>query len=154
MEEVEIETIYIDNNAGSHFNALRDGLKIYGLMFRQAGKFVVSSLVSAAIDVLLFALLHYSVGWGRIPAQIGARVVSSLVNYGLNSRLVFDKKPSGQSFLRYAVLAAVVLALSCLGHLVLEKLHFPALLAKIIVDGVLYFLSYRVQRLNIFPADD
>ena len=154
VKEVEIETIYIDNNASSHFNALKDGLRIYKLMFRQAGKFVVSSLVSALIDIALFALLHYAAGWSRIAAQIGARVVSALVNYMLNSRMVFGKKMSGQSLLKYAVLAVFILACSCAGHWVLEQLHVPAILATIIVDGLLYIVSYRVQRSKVFGGGE
>ncbi|MBQ8952562.1 MAG: bifunctional glycosyltransferase family 2/GtrA family protein [Clostridia bacterium] len=152
VKEVEIETIYIDNNASSHFNALRDGLKIYRLMFRQAGKFVLSSLISSLLDVLLFSLAHYALGWSRIGAQIGARVISATVNYLLNSRMVFGKRVSGQSFVRYAALAVVILACSCVGHWLLEKLHVPAILAKIIVDGLLYLVSYRVQRSKVFGS--
>jgi len=33
IREVEIETVYIDNNRASHFRAMRDGLRIYRLMF-------------------------------------------------------------------------------------------------------------------------
>lgn len=153
VKEIEIETIYIDNNSSSHFNAMKDGLRIYRLMFRQAGKFVVSSLVSSLIDILLFALLHYAAAWSRIAAQIGARVVSAFVNYVLNSRMVFGKKMSGQSLLRYALLAVFILACSCVGHYLLEKIHMPALLAKIIVDGILYFASYRIQRSRVFGED-
>jgi len=29
---VEIETVYIDNNRGSHFHTLRDGKRIYRLL--------------------------------------------------------------------------------------------------------------------------
>ena len=153
VKEVEIETIYIDNNASSHFNALKDGLKIYRLMFRQAGRFVLSSLISALLDVLLFSLAHYALGWSRVAAQIGARVISATANYLLNSRMVFGKKPTNQSFVRYAVLALFILGASCLGHMALERLHVPAVTAKIIVDGLLYFLSYRVQRSRVFGAE-
>ena len=38
--EVPIETIYIDNNSGSHFNPLRDGLRI----FKQIITYMCSSL--------------------------------------------------------------------------------------------------------------
>jgi len=154
VKEVKIETIYIDNNASSHFSALKDGLKIYRLMFRQAGKFVVSSLISALLDFLLFALLHHAVGWGRIPAQIYARIVSALVNYVLNSRLVFGRKMSRQSLVRYAALAVFILACSCVGHALLEPIGVPALVAKIIVDGLLYIVSYRVQRSKVFASGD
>ena len=111
---------------------------------------MLSSLISALLDVLLFSLAHYTLGWSRIGAQIGARVISATVNYLLNSRMVFGKKPTNQSFARYAALALCVLGCSCLGHLALEKLRVPAILAKILVDGLLYFLSYRVQRSKVF----
>lgn len=32
IREIEIETVYIDNNRGTHFRALRDGLRIYKLI--------------------------------------------------------------------------------------------------------------------------
>ena len=152
VKEVEIETIYIDNNASSHFNALKDGLKIYRLMFRQAGKFMLASLISALLDVLLWSLAHYALGWGRVAAQVGARVISAVVNYLLNSRMVFGKKPTNQSFARYALLALFILGCSCLGHMVFEWLHVPGLLSKIIVDGLLYLLSYRIQRAKVFAS--
>ncbi|MBO4299549.1 MAG: GtrA family protein, partial [Clostridia bacterium] len=151
VSEVKIDTIYIDNNASSHFNALKDGLKIYRLMFRQAGKYCLSSLISALLDMLLFSLAHYALGWSRIAAQIGARVISATVNYLLNSRIVFGKKPNDQSFMRYAILALFILGCSCVGHKLFEEwLHVPALPAKIIIDGLLYFVSFRVQRAKVF----
>ena len=55
-------------------------------------------------------------------------------------------------FFTYAVLAVIILALSCVGHFILEKLHVPAILAKILVDGLLYLLSYRVQRSKVFAG--
>ena len=36
----------------------------------------------------------------------------------------------------------------------LEKLHVPALLAKIIVDGLLYLVSYRIQRSKVFGQSE
>ena len=150
VEEVSIETIYIDNNSSSHFNGLRDGLKIYRLMFRQAGRFCASSIISAVIDYVLFILCHYAVHLTAVPAQIIARVVSSLTNYTLNSRMVFGRKATPQSFAKYYLLAACVLACSCGGLKLLALIHVPELLAKIIVDAVLYVVSYRVQRGKIF----
>jgi len=34
IKEIEIETIYIDNNSHSHFNALKDSKRIYREIFR------------------------------------------------------------------------------------------------------------------------
>ena len=35
---IPIETVYIDNNEGSHFRPLKDGLKIYKILFRKHNK--------------------------------------------------------------------------------------------------------------------
>ncbi len=37
--EMEIETIYIDNNASSHFQPVRDSFRIYGQILKAAGSF-------------------------------------------------------------------------------------------------------------------
>ena len=37
--EMEIETIYIDNNASSHFQPVRDTFRIYGQILKAAGSF-------------------------------------------------------------------------------------------------------------------
>ena len=153
IREVTIETIYIDNNAASHFNAVKDGLRIYGLMFRQAGKFAASSVLCALVDFLLFSILVYAAHWAVIPSQIAARVVSALVNYALNSLVVFGRKLSGKSFLRYVMLAAFILGCSCIGHFILQQIHTPAILAKIIVDGLLYIVSYKLQRTHVFAQE-
>ncbi len=150
VQEVTIETIYLDNNASSHFNGLKDGLKIYRLMFRQAGRFCVSSLLSAVVDYLGFIICSYAVQLNAVPSQIIARVISSLFNYALNSRMVFGKKATVGSFVKYYALAVCILLCSCVGLKLLTLIHVPELLAKLIVDVVLYIVSYRVQRGRIF----
>ena len=61
--EVPIETVYIDDNASSHFNVLRDSIKIYKVIFKYLGptflKFLSSSFLSFLIDLLGFCLFFY-----------------------------------------------------------------------------------------------
>ena len=49
--EVPIETVYINDNEGSPFRPIRDGLTIYKDMF----KFALSSLSSFIVDYLVYA---------------------------------------------------------------------------------------------------
>ena len=51
--EVPIETVYIEENASTHFNPVKDSLKIYGVIF----KFLFSSLASSIIDLAMFSVL-------------------------------------------------------------------------------------------------
>ena len=150
VKEVTIETIYIDGNASSHFNALKDGLRIYALMFRQAGKFMLSSLGCWLLEYILFIVLGITTGLAQGVRQVIVRVISSICNYTLNSLFVFESKPNGKSFLRYCILAACILGLSVLGLRLLETLGVPEALAKPIVDVILYLVSYRVQRSRVF----
>ena len=93
--EVPIETVYINDNEGSHFRPIRDGLLIYKDMF----KFALSSLGSFMVDYLvyaffLFILMAVPISLRILLANGIARVTSSIFNYSTNKRLVFKNKDS------------------------------------------------------------
>src|SRR5699024_778674 len=52
IEEVNIETIYIEQNSSSHFNPVLDSVKIYTVFL----KYTFSSLTSFGLDILLFTI--------------------------------------------------------------------------------------------------
>lgn len=150
VQEVKIETIYIDNNAGSHFNAVKDGMRIYKLLFRQVGAFMGSSLLASAVDYGMFLLLRWLVPEILLVAVAGARVVSSLVNYFVNREVVFKAKTDHGSFLRYYLLVAVIMLLNYLGILLLTSIGIGDLIAKIAMDVLLFVVSYRAQNKLVF----
>ena len=146
LREVPIETVYIDGNASSHFNALRDSARIY----REILKFSLSSLAAFIVDYLLFALLCLFLReW---TANILARLCSATVNFTINRKLVFrSDKPLLRSALEYALLAAAILAGNTLVlTLLVERAGMPELLAKLIVELLFFLLSWTVQRCLIF----
>ena len=49
--EVPIETIYINDNAGSHFNPVRDAIKIYMVIFKHLFSYIFSSGLSFIIRI-------------------------------------------------------------------------------------------------------
>ena len=150
VREVTIETIYIDNKSSSHFHAIRDGLRIYALMFRQAGKFLCSAVLCTLLEYLLYVVLVYPLHLDGWLGQLIVRVLSSPVNYYLNSKMVFERKPTGRTFALYCALVAACMAASSGGIWLLEAIHLPPVLSKVIVDCVLFFVNYRVQRNRIF----
>ena len=157
--EVPIKTIYFDNNSGSHFHPIRDSF----LIMRQILKFISASLISFVVDWLLYILfLHvifrliFGKGAGELPSwtvplsYFGARIISGVVNYLLNSRFVF-KSAGKRQFIGYFVLWAVILGLGMLGSfLIKDLLGWPGIVCKLLVDLPLFLLSYFVQREVIF----
>ena len=156
-EEVPISTVYLEKNRSSHFRVVRDSIRIYSLIL----KYLLSSVAAAVIDELAFFLFK-SVGvlaFLPIPltwtAAVAARIISSLVNFFINARLVFGGKPSARSMVRYYVLAVVQLAVSTALVFLTEQLlsiSLPVLstLTKTVIDTVLFFFSFRIQHKWVF----
>jgi glycosyltransferase involved in cell wall biosynthesis len=144
--EVEIETVYLDGNRSSHFDPIRDSMRIYFVLAR----FFVSSLVAAGIDFagfsVAFAMTHHvltSVVVGRL---------SSLVNYAINKRYVFQNEGSVKGTLvRYYLLVVVVAALSYgLIWTLTTRAHWNVFVAKVGVDLLLSLVSFSMQRTFVF----
>ena len=143
-----IETVYLNDNASSHFNPFKDSIKIYLCIF----KFCASSLLAFVVDYVLFLLL--SALTGGLAARtslrisvIGARLVSATVNFFVNRKVVFKGNESlGKAVVKYAALAVVVLALNLLlMNLLTITWGWPKALAKILVEVLLFFFNFVIQ---------
>ena len=160
FDQVEIATVYLEENRSSHFRVVRDSLRIYALIIR----YLLSSVSAAVIDALAYFLLK---SWGALAllpfpttwtAAALARILSSLCNFLLNARVVFGGNPSGRALVRYYTLAVVQLSLST-ALVYLAELAFaisaPALstLVKVLVDTILFFFSFRIQHKWVFNSE-
>lgn len=142
--QVPIDTIYLEGNRSSHFDVLRDPIRIYGLIFA----FLGSSLFAAGVDYAVFALVSTLLPGVLVAAVVIARVASSLVNFGVNHHLVFRQKGSPKdTMLRYY---ALVLAVMVAGYLIISALQaytpLGLYVSKLCTDIGLYFVSFVVQR--------
>lgn len=159
IREETIRTIYINDNAASHFNPFKDSLKIYACIFKFMGaslvrffKFIASSLVGFCVDyvmVLLLSMLTAGMGAEKslLISVVGARIVSATVNFIINKKVVFKSDGSWKAELgKYAVLAACILIANyLLMHLLTITLGMHIAVAKLIVEVVLFILSFTVQ---------
>ena len=92
--EVPIATIYLEENASSHFRPVVDSIRVYVPFL----KFSLSSLAAFGIDAI--AVLRADGGRPATspPSVVSARVVSASVNFAMNHRLVFAggrRRPAG-----------------------------------------------------------
>lgn len=148
--EVPIETVYIENNRSSHFNPVRDAWRIYKMILF----FVASSLFTMLVDYVLVVGLSAAmrgVAQSLLISVVAARSVSSLINYFINCKLVFEHR-SRSSIPRYYLLAVGMLALNY-GLLLLTGRFMPVAVGKLLVELALYPLSFYLQRKYVFPPE-
>ncbi len=164
MIPITIETIYENANEGTHFHPIRDSFRIYKVIFGSFFRFMSVSLACFVIDQILALILRKwilpPVGFARgsmLNLQVsgwGARMVSSVVNFVLNKNLVFRMKGNaGKPALKYAVLCIAIITVSNAGVWVLGQIGMADWLAKILMDTMLYFLSYRAQERWVFKEE-
>ena len=155
--EERIETVYEDNNSGSHFRTVRDSFRVYKEILR----FSASSLASFAIDYCMYALLlaltgAAGIGHSLVVSNIGARLVSGTANYTMNRKLVFRSRTGfAKSAAQYVALAALILAGNTIVLSMLAgTFGINRLAAKLITEALFFVISWTVQKYVIFFSDD
>ena len=151
VKEESIETIYLDNNSGTHYSPFKDTMRI----FKEVIKFSASSLIGFLVDYTLFSLLTLiPTGWEHwvLACNIFARIVSASVNFTINYHLVFKSQQKvWVAIVRYALLAIFILACNTtLLWLLVEQAGWNEYLAKILVEVTMFIVSWLVQRLFVF----
>ncbi|MEI6706847.1 MAG: bifunctional glycosyltransferase family 2/GtrA family protein [Methylococcales bacterium] len=145
--EIPIRTIYLDDNASSHFSPIFDSFKIYFVLFR----FFLSSLTTSVIDYIVF-IISLSYGFDIALATIFARLLAGSYNYLVNKNIVFKDKDSAiNSFIKYWILVMILGTISFLCITWLSTLtNIPISAAKIIVETLLFLASFVLQRDVVF----
>lgn len=157
MKEIEIETIYENNNSETHFDPVLDSFKIYKLIFGNFFRFIFASLGAAVVDLIgfqLFLLALKDVGgeYIIIYATVLARIISSLFNYSVNRHIVFKSKEKAKNTLiKYYILCLVQMSCSAVAtYFAAKYILIPKVIIKCIVDTILFFISYRIQKNLVF----
>jgi len=161
LREIDIKTVYINNNSGSHFNPLKDSWRIYKCILM----FGASSMLAFVIDFVLFTLLSLWVlpsvtGFSSdskllevIFAAVPARIISSLANFFVNRNVIFTKKNQkslARHMLGYYLLVAGILVVNIFMITGFQSLGLNVLVAKILTEAILFFVSFFFQRRVIF----
>lgn len=152
--EVPIETVYDGMNEGTHFRPIVDSFKIMKLIF----VFMASSLSSSLLDLLVFygAMRLLPAGkYAILAATVIARAVSSFYNFNLNKKVVFGAGGDYQkTMVRYYCLCIPQMLISALLVSLLNKWVVGSALVttglKFLVDTVLFFISFTIQREWVF----
>lgn len=147
IKEVEIETIYINNNENSHFNTIKDSLLVY----KEIIKFSLSSLVSFIIDYILYILLILSTD-NLLLSNITSRIISGTTNYLINKNIVFKNKSNPlKSMIKYFTLVIIILIINTiLLDILVNKIYINKIISKLLVELFLFIFSFILQQKLIF----
>ena len=153
IAEVPIETVYISNNSGSHFNPIKDSVMIYKLF----AKYIISSLSSFILDIFLYTLfinllpeIKNNIITKIVVATVVARIISASYNFVLNSKVVFKNK-NKDSIIKYFILCGVQMFISAFAvSKLFEVLHVNSTLIKVIVDTIIFVINFVIQREWVF----
>lgn len=157
-KEHKIQTVYIEENQTSHFNPIVDSFKIYKVIL----KFMLSSMAASIIDIVLFSVFIAAIGnlvdanMKVLVATFAARAVSSMFNCIFNKRAVFKSNaPFMKILIKYYVVCIIQTsvsygAVSGLSMLLNVEGGPLMVLTKVVVDVILFFLSFKVQRAWVY----
>lgn len=124
-------------------------------------RYAVSSVLSWVVDNGLFYLAKLLLGTrlGLLADSVCtviARVFSSFFNFNLNNRFVFDNREGyGGALLRYYCLAVPQMLcsaglLTLTDHLLGVTAPHLSTLVKIVIDTILFVISYVIQKKWVF----
>ncbi len=156
IESVTIQTIYLEENASTHFNPIKDSIKIYKVLLGNFIKYTLSSLSASLIDIAIFKILVIILKQRLVMyilvATVIARICSSLYNFFMNKAVVFksDKSILITAIKYYVLCIGQMLVSAGLVTLCYSLCPIGETVEKIIIDTLLFFVSYRIQRKFIF----
>ena len=158
--EVPIDTIYEkkpdDVEKRSHFKTFSDSIKVWSVLLKNINFYIIGILLSALVEISVYSVCIYLLFNGFENTQkllfssISARILSSIVNYFINCKFVFNGKGKS-TIIRYYTLWIFQLTATTLITTYLNFFSIPPVIFKLIVDLLLALFSYRVQTVWVFP---
>lgn len=151
FREIPIETIYENDNKGTHFHPVRDSLLVAMCFLR----FSAVSLTCAVLDFTLLGVF-FNLTKNLLFAVIITRIITAGLQYTANHFLVFREKKEGmaRSSVRYVALAGTMLFLNYLAlSLFTGVFRIPLFWAKLLTETLLFLLSYGVQKNFVFTGE-
>jgi len=147
IRQESIKTIYLDGNSSSHFNPIRDSMRIYFVFLRYCG----AAVMAAIVDSFTFYAVVSNTG-NMVAGQIAGRVLAIALAFVVARNVVFRSDTNVfTSLAKYLTFAALmgVISYGILNYLRV-KLGIPAIFAKMIAEGLLFVANFSIQRQIVF----
>ena len=171
ISQFTIQTVYENNNEGSHFNAIKDSYKIYKVILGGFFRFASTAIICFILDYSLYLIFNntfknienfnsnFNFFFLQIMphvlfATVLARIISGTVNYSLNKKYVFKNKSTIKTSASKYLLVFIMVMLLSAG--LTSSLHIWLNLnenyVKIPVDIFLFMCNYYIQKNWVFKT--
>ncbi|WP_421853410.1 glycosyltransferase family 2 protein [Marinomonas sp.] len=148
--EIDIETIYIENNKSTSFRPLLDSLRIYFVLLRYGA----SSLITALVDFIIFSI-SLSMGSTILNANLISRTASIFVQFCLLNKMVFLTKAKVFTFLLFVLYVYSMGILSSWLQVELSNyVDSSQLISKLVVEFFLFFINFTFLKYFLFYRKD
>jgi glycosyltransferase involved in cell wall biosynthesis len=147
IREEVIQTIYVADNAGTHFDPFFDSIRIYFVLLRYA----LSSGAGYLVDIIAFQL-GFLAFQSILIAHIIARLCALPVNFWLVRGFAFDSR--GRVTIQLPLYILVVIVSGVVSYfcqvMLVDNFRLPALVAKVSTEFVLFFANFLILRDWVF----
>ena len=140
--EVDIQTVYFDNNSGTHFDPVFDTMSLH----REYFKYNLPGILGAVLNYLFFSaglLLFPSM---LLPVQLCSCFLASFLRFVYQRTVFFSEKPG---FFRFAVTSLVDLLLDTLIVLLLAKAGLSPYIGKLISVAVIMAVNIIIRKIFV-----
>lgn len=160
--QIPIQTLYFNNNSGSHYNSIQDSLRVFLKLISGLLTYSFSTLTSGIIDIVSFILLN-GLFLADLPLQVrlfiattAARILSSSCNFYMNRKYVFKGgNKLTESIIKYYILFIGFIFSSYIFVLSANLLlNLNIILTKILVDTLQGMVSYNLQLHWVYKKHD
>ncbi|MDP4084312.1 MAG: glycosyltransferase [Bacillota bacterium] len=158
INEVPIQTLYFENNTGSHYHPIADSLRVFWKLITGLLYYSISTICSGIIDIVFFVFLlsflfvSFPLKSRIFLATLIARIISSVFNFYMNRGLVFrGSNTVTQSLIKYYLLCfGLIFASFTLVIIANIFLNGNLIFSKICIDTFLGIVSYKLQLQWVF----
>ena len=147
LVEQPIRTIYEPGNPTSHFQPLRDSMRIYFVLLR----FTFIGILTAILDNLVFFLLFFITA-NVLISLAGSRFLSVVFNYAAIKKAVFLSEQPHRVVLPRHLLLVAVNAMVVYGSMqfLWKTFHIGPFPAKPLIETALFVANFAIQRDFVF----
>lgn len=147
FRQIQIDTIYENNNMASSFNPVVDSAKIYFVLFR----YILGSLVTAAVDYIVF-FASFAVVPQIFLCTYAARLVALFVNFFILKKFVFHSKEKivviGLKYLLIVGISGFISSVTT--EYFHHVLNLNIVLSKVLAELLFYVAIFIAQKEFVF----